>query len=267
MAFNILAPELALGKAWSDYCSVSILEADFDTLSKADKVSGSRTHTYFANMCGITIRFTKQTCQAEEEPKRNVSDHAYNDASSSSQETNELCALPVTQNHPSTVDEDDLSREITVFSSDPGVRVSPISPYPIPVISSEPKSSSERPRLGANASGAFSGEVIILQNDDEENDELFADYMHARFQMVKQGGFASAESLEQSLRDLSRSVGVIDWIPDNKNADACEEALLSLGFPKHFKTDWQRCRFLRYFIDCFHNLHALRGDLWILDAQ
>jgi len=70
MAINVLAPEWAPGKAWSDYSSVPLLKEGFDSLREADEVPWSRTHTYFANMSGFAIRFTEQTSQAEEKPKR-----------------------------------------------------------------------------------------------------------------------------------------------------------------------------------------------------
>ncbi|KAH8897712.1 hypothetical protein GQ53DRAFT_884500 [Thozetella sp. PMI_491] len=59
MLFNILAPEWSLGKAWADYQAVRTVEAEFDALKDEtqDDVEWTRTHTYLANMGGITILF------------------------------------------------------------------------------------------------------------------------------------------------------------------------------------------------------------------
>lgn len=55
--WNVLAPEWTLGKAWSDYRSVSGAAAGYADMSQADKVPWTRTHSYFANMGGFAIKF------------------------------------------------------------------------------------------------------------------------------------------------------------------------------------------------------------------
>ncbi|CEJ90122.1 hypothetical protein VHEMI05926 [[Torrubiella] hemipterigena] len=55
--WNVLAPEWTLGKAWSDYRSVSGAAAGYADMSQIDKVPWTRTHSYFAHMGGFAIKF------------------------------------------------------------------------------------------------------------------------------------------------------------------------------------------------------------------
>ncbi|KAK8035791.1 hypothetical protein PG991_001864 [Apiospora marii] len=57
MLFTLLAPEFALGKAFSDFLSVRCLKSGFEAFSKTDGVPWSAAHTHFANMGGFTINF------------------------------------------------------------------------------------------------------------------------------------------------------------------------------------------------------------------
>ncbi|KAK8140155.1 hypothetical protein PG984_000221 [Apiospora sp. TS-2023a] len=57
MLFTLLAPEYALGKAFSDFVSVRCLQPRFEVLSKSDGVPWSAAHTHFANMGGFVIKF------------------------------------------------------------------------------------------------------------------------------------------------------------------------------------------------------------------
>ncbi|KAK3682333.1 hypothetical protein B0T22DRAFT_521558 [Podospora appendiculata] len=57
MLFNIAAPEWSLGKAWSDYRSVSSCEEEFKAWAEKDNVKWTRTHTHFANLGGFAVRF------------------------------------------------------------------------------------------------------------------------------------------------------------------------------------------------------------------
>jgi len=276
MAINVLAPEWALGKAWSDNRSVSTLKEDFDTRSKKDGVPWSRTHTYFANMGGFAIRFTEQACRAKEEPTRNVLGPTSNDASSGNQGINDLGELPVTHNRASDIHEYDLSREITVITKDPGVSMSPTSPTLSTDKPSSPESRTENPQLEANASGAISEEAsqINLQTQevhDEINDEYdqqeLPDYIRADLDKWKRDGYISADILEQSIKNLSQSVGTIAWTPNDTNMRTAEKAL-KIGTLEYFAVaDWEKFRFLRYPNSWITNLQVLQGDLWVLDAQ
>jgi hypothetical protein len=78
MTVNVIASEGVLGKAWSDYRSVSALEEGFEVFRKADKVPWSRTHTYFTTMGGFIIRFDENTRQAEEGVDPDASEPAPN---------------------------------------------------------------------------------------------------------------------------------------------------------------------------------------------
>ncbi|KAK6841217.1 hypothetical protein PG995_000315 [Apiospora arundinis] len=58
MLINLVAPEYALGKAFSDYFSVKRLENRFKTSSESDGVPWTATHTHFANMGGFAVKFS-----------------------------------------------------------------------------------------------------------------------------------------------------------------------------------------------------------------
>lgn len=271
MAVNVIAPEWMLGKAWSDYRSVSILEEGFDVFRKADKVPWSRTHTYFANMGGFAIRFTEETHQAEEELEPNASDPTSNDTTPGNTETNDSRELPRTQNHTTVIGENDTSEETTVTSADPDAIASRTSSTRIPQMSSSHQSSSENPQLRANGLSPISGEAEELgpRTDDEEDGgshkELPA-YMQIFFRIRSQRCLVSAETLRKSIENSSRSIGIIDWMPNDTNIHTVEKALKIVTM-EHFKTKWERRRFLEGYTCWFHNLHALQGDLWILDAH
>ncbi|RCI13172.1 hypothetical protein L249_0400 [Ophiocordyceps polyrhachis-furcata BCC 54312] len=54
---NLVAPELILSKAWSEYLSVRSMQHDFEHYAKIDDVEWTHKHTHLANMGGFTIFF------------------------------------------------------------------------------------------------------------------------------------------------------------------------------------------------------------------
>ncbi|PHH90485.1 hypothetical protein CDD83_3518 [Cordyceps sp. RAO-2017] len=58
MLLNILAPEVPLGKAWSESRAVKLVQERLEAWSKADGVPWSVAHTYLANMGGFYVRFS-----------------------------------------------------------------------------------------------------------------------------------------------------------------------------------------------------------------
>ncbi|RDA84143.1 hypothetical protein CP532_4543 [Ophiocordyceps camponoti-leonardi (nom. inval.)] len=52
---NLVAPELILSKAWSEYLSVQSLQRDFEHYAKIDGVEWTHKHTHLANMGGFTF--------------------------------------------------------------------------------------------------------------------------------------------------------------------------------------------------------------------
>lgn len=57
MMSTLLAPEYALGKAFSDFFSVRYVKPRFDAFSGSDSVPWTAAHTHFANMGGFAIKF------------------------------------------------------------------------------------------------------------------------------------------------------------------------------------------------------------------
>ncbi|KAJ5834364.1 hypothetical protein N7447_000390 [Penicillium robsamsonii] len=68
MLANLASPEWALGKAWSDRRSVALLEGRFEKYQREDGVPWSRSHIYYANMGGFSIRFDKSLSKSEFHP-------------------------------------------------------------------------------------------------------------------------------------------------------------------------------------------------------
>ncbi|KUJ16975.1 uncharacterized protein LY89DRAFT_585846 [Mollisia scopiformis] len=66
MLMNVVAPEWALGKAWSDYRSVASLEASFKPYE------WSRSHIYLANMGGFAISFPSSTMADSKATERDI---------------------------------------------------------------------------------------------------------------------------------------------------------------------------------------------------
>jgi len=263
MAVNVVAPEWALGKAWSDYRSVSTFEEEFDVFRKVDEVPWSRAHTYFANMGGFAIRFTAETHQAEEELEPNASDPTYNDTTPGNQGTNKSHEMSRTQNHTTVVGENYASKNKTVTSADPDAIALPTISTRIPRMSSSHQSCSEDPQLRAIGLGPTSGgaEKLGSRTDDGENGEPRQQelpvYMQAYFHSVSQGGLVSAESLERSIENSSRSIGIIDWTANDTNIHTVKKAL-EIVAPEHFKTELEKHRFLQSYTSWVHILHVLK---------
>ncbi|CAI7619690.1 unnamed protein product [Penicillium pancosmium] len=61
MVVDILSPEWAFAKAFSDYRAVSAVKSDFDNSEKKQDTPWSRSHIYFADMGGFTVKFDEST--------------------------------------------------------------------------------------------------------------------------------------------------------------------------------------------------------------
>lgn len=63
MLLNLVAPELPLAKAWSDYRSAKIAHAKLKRWAEVDGVDWSLTHTHFANMGGFMVKFRQSASE------------------------------------------------------------------------------------------------------------------------------------------------------------------------------------------------------------
>ncbi|KAK2594379.1 hypothetical protein QQS21_007885 [Conoideocrella luteorostrata] len=90
---NVLAPEWALGKAWSDYRSVASTKSVFDEMSKKDMVPWTKKHIFSANMGGFTIKFNEAT--ATEDPHRPIATENETSQTPASPSTDDIRALDV----------------------------------------------------------------------------------------------------------------------------------------------------------------------------
>lgn len=61
MAMNVMSPEWAMGKAWSDYRTVSDNMATFKCIAEQDDVPWSQAHSHLANMGGFVLKFSETT--------------------------------------------------------------------------------------------------------------------------------------------------------------------------------------------------------------
>lgn len=61
------------------------------------------------------------------------------------------------------------------------------------------------------------------------------------------------------------AIGNSPWTLDHNNVLLVSSALRSVQM-NHFQTTWERSRFIWNTRDCYHNLLALQGDGWVVDA-
>ena len=124
-----MAPEWALGRAWSDYRAVSFLYKRFKSFREEDKVPWSRTHTYFANMGGFAVKFSENTCQVELGHNTDAQDPA----STTIFGTSELAGpsnprtLTHQQHHSVIPGENGASEEISITNEDSSLPELPVT--------------------------------------------------------------------------------------------------------------------------------------------
>ncbi|KAJ5374667.1 hypothetical protein N7517_006673 [Penicillium concentricum] len=187
MFINLAAPEWALGQAWSLYHSVALLEDRFQKYQREDSVPWSRSHIYYANMGGFSIRFDESL------------------------------------NEPEFSLQDVKPYETNLFS--------PLN-YGYP-----PQGFRPLPR----AQRQF-------------------------FDLWMMNGIDSPEHIQESVRKISKSIGDINWKPDQYNIRAIRMAVFILS-PDHFADEKERKKFFFNSETWFENIRYLCGDLWVLDAN
>lgn len=271
MAVNIIAPEWAVGRAWSDYLSVSMLEQKFEAFRAVDQVPWSRTHTYFANMGGFAIRFTGEMRLPEER----IESDAPGSADAGSTEAlfipSSLASCP--QVHVPAVCESGPSNEIEGSGVGPNTRTLLRKTATASQVPSRSQSLSEemQPDMNPSSLAYISSQGQAPQtNVDEENGEFrgekFPTYIEKFMRTSRQRGQTLSESLKQQMEDLSRVIGPVDWKPNDNNLLAIQNCLEIVEM-KHFESEWQRRQFLNYYDQWLRNLFVLQGDLWVLDAH
>ncbi|KAK8083840.1 hypothetical protein PG996_002621 [Apiospora saccharicola] len=81
MLFTLLAPEYALGKAFSDFHLVRCLKPQFEELSRSDGVPWSAAHTHFANMGGFVIKFAPRVNTTSDHRDQHTNEMGFRDQS------------------------------------------------------------------------------------------------------------------------------------------------------------------------------------------
>ncbi|CAG8409768.1 unnamed protein product [Penicillium salamii] len=71
---------------------------------------------------------------------------------------------------------------------------------------------------------------------------------------------------QPSLRTISRARAA-EWCIDETNSTSLSEAMLQSSDPEYFHNPWERWRFETRYWDWYYNLSALRGNVWVLDAN
>ncbi|CAG7999667.1 unnamed protein product [Penicillium salamii] len=71
---------------------------------------------------------------------------------------------------------------------------------------------------------------------------------------------------QPSLRTISRARAA-EWCIDETNSTSLSEAMLQSSDPEYFHDPWERWRFEIEYKAWYHNLSALRGNVWVLDAN
>ncbi|CAG8948237.1 unnamed protein product [Penicillium salamii] len=71
---------------------------------------------------------------------------------------------------------------------------------------------------------------------------------------------------QRSLRTISRARAA-EWCIDEINSTSLSEAMLQSSDPEYFHKPWERRKFETEYSAWYHNLSALRGNVWVLDAN
>lgn len=272
MGTNVLAPEWALGKAWSDYRSVSMLAKRFERFSGDEGVPWSRTHTHFANMGGFAIRFTESTPQLEKKvdlsstslnPEIDVEHRQNIDTNTSRKDFGAINEFHET--NLSNGPEEAMTR-----SPDSVTDVS----KSVPAQTSHKllvRASHESMRAVMNISRPTSVKApssLHTDTDEERGRALnrkVPSGLYGYFWRSLWRGLSSGESMEELIQALSESIGQIPWGPNASNASLVEEAV-QLFDSMNFKKGEEVNRFLNVNTRLLHNLYSLQGDLWVLDG-
>jgi hypothetical protein len=298
MALNILAPEWPLAKAWSEYCSVSSFVKKFEQLRKElgeDDVPWTRAHVYLANMGGFGIKFENvrvQSSMGDTSPSANtaransalreqtVTDTIQENSPQPDAQPSNI-AQSLTRNNPEqpathSTQEDNsqpdtqrtnITRRLTSnvperLQDNPGLIARPgftstsntVSPNDAPPPENHPSEQTEDQT-----------EIREIPTHDLPAPPLPESIRSNIRDWANQERFAGTDT-QNSIGRASKRVGQIPWNLDNSNTKAVQSATLNVNL-NHFRTAAEKHRFLVGNVVWFDNLHALQGDLWILDAH
>lgn len=243
MMFTLLAPEYALGKAWSDRRCVKTLEKRFEAISQLDGVPWSATHTHFANMGGFAVRFASVGDEDTDPSDPEAQAAEPRDAPEPEPEMTE--AVPTSapwKDSQRLLDEADNDDDATA-----------------------PTPSLEAARF--DGVGADEGDKDL---DDDAHGEAMRRHLCDDIRRHINGSGlrdeVSAAAVRAYAAALARKIGDVDWHVDAANSALVSAALRTVA-PHHFAGLGEFYRFAEFAQRWARNARVLRGSVWVLDAH
>lgn len=231
MMFTLLAPEYALGKAWSDRRSVKCIEKRFETLSQLDDVPWSATHTHFANMGGFAVKFAS-TGDGDTEPS-------------------------------------DPEAQAVGFREAPEPKLTEAMPTSAPWKDAQ-RLLDEADDAAAPSDSLNARFDEVCDESDDTHGEAMRQHLcneirrHINSDALRED--VSAEAVRAYAAALARKIGDVDWHVDAANSALVSAALRTVE-PGHFDGLGEFYRFSEFSQRWARNARLLRGSVWVLDAH
>ncbi|KAL6909213.1 hypothetical protein GGI43DRAFT_394861 [Trichoderma evansii] len=260
MLFNVAAPEWSLGKAWSDYCSVSSCMEEFKAFADKDGVKWTRMHSHFANLGGFAIRFTPSTRQPEETSSSPADSVAGNQRRRSNSGHNDVTDAAPAAGPLDVTSQSLLGQSCTLQNS--ASDTNPETP--------NLRGQNDRldtvgdPKAGYELQQKYATPATAHRADQRRR-QVLPNEIRRQYRLFERFRLSSAK-IQSLVAAESQIIGSIDWILDKTNDAAVTFALGSLDLD-YFQGEWEKRRFASVYRQMYNNLAVLRGDLWVLDAH
>ena len=245
MLINIIAPEFAFAKAWSDRIAAKRVTTRVEGYAKRDGVPWGVSHTYFANMGGFAIKFSPQ----QDEPAQDSTPDDANAtviSASNPPDSNSPLARAVTL-------PEKLVSKTTLKWSSSAVRTCSSGITAVP-------STHELQNVHIDPAS------VEAEKREISGGHALPDPVRLRLERYSKMKVFSKEMLLKRMERASSLYGEIDWRIDESNSALVAQAV-ELVTHKQFPWQSDRMEFLFYWRSWLSNLRVFQGDVWILDAQ
>lgn len=284
MLFNLLAPEWSLAKAWADSRSVAFVQDGFRKLAETDEVHWEKCHSHFANLGGFVIDFAAVATSSydgalpcRDSMVREGSIPTVESLSRNGSIPEE--SIPMTE-YP--VDGDTLSNEepdqprMPLLHASSEITIDRIDPQTgerdrdqaIDSALEQPRTISQNTSRSTVETGhAAPGEALNagdLSRHDADDDRSLPRRVQRGLSITKRR--YPIESIPRYARRMSFFIGPIEWMPYKPNILAVRQSYTEVE-RDHFQSPWEETRFLRTHVHWIHNVLALQGDRWVVDAN
>lgn len=275
MLLNLAAPEWAIGKAWSDYCSVSEMSKRFERYRESDDVPWSRTHTYFANMGGFRIKFDGNSATPAKRTFPHTPKSSLNHAVTSRATNRPMADGPKFESEANSIFDTTCSRPVRSGIED----LESVARGKMDLtflksncphdISSDATEQQVRDAVAVSRNG-----VEVLTNEStplpSTTNAIAAisipSYIRHGLDLHFKRYMRLDHHMERRVNRESYWIGDISWEMDSSNMEAVCKALNMVRL-QHFASEFERARFHIGWEAWFRNLLALQGNTWILDAN